>query len=172
MAQSGGDEMKSSGNDGGDGDRKGKVIAAPAIIPAADSSSSSSIGKQSSDDDEDDTEEVKAPSSALDCLAALENSLPMKRGLSACYAGKSKSFGNLTDLPLEDSKDLEKEEHHVNKKRRLLRAHKTFYATKTGGSSSPNVGPAALPSDDQTNEEAADDVDENKGEDQKQDRDD
>ncbi|KAL3626939.1 hypothetical protein CASFOL_029152 [Castilleja foliolosa] len=67
-------------------------------------------------DDEDDTEEIKAPSSALDCLTELENSLPLKRGLSSCYAGKPKSFGNLTDFPLDDSNDLTKKEHHVNKK--------------------------------------------------------
>ncbi|KAL3616660.1 hypothetical protein CASFOL_039054 [Castilleja foliolosa] len=84
----------------------------------------------SSSDDEDDTEEVKAPTSALDCLTELENSLPLKRGLSSCYAGKPKSFGNLTDFPLDDSKDLTKKEHHVNKKRRLLLAHKTFYGPR------------------------------------------
>ncbi|KAL3640026.1 hypothetical protein CASFOL_014994 [Castilleja foliolosa] len=66
------------------------------------------------------------------------------RGLSTCYAGKSKSFRNLTDFPLDDSKDLTKKEHHVNKKRRLLLAHKTFYGTRTGSSSSPNVGPTSL----------------------------
>ncbi|KAL3626605.1 hypothetical protein CASFOL_030154 [Castilleja foliolosa] len=94
------------------------------------------------------------------------------RGLSSCYAGKSKSFGNLTDFPLDDSKDLTTKEHHVNKKRRLLLAHKTFYGTRTGSSSSPNVGPTSLLSDDQTNEEVAEDMDEKQGEDQNQDGDD
>ncbi|KAL3648640.1 hypothetical protein CASFOL_005043 [Castilleja foliolosa] len=111
-----------------------------------------------SSDDEDDTEEVKAPSSTLDCLTELENSLPLN-----CYAGKPRSFGNLTDFPLDDSKDLTKKEHHVNKKRRLLLAHKTFYGPRTGSSSSPNVGPTSLLSDDQTNEEVAEDMDEKQG---------
>ncbi|WZZ47230.1 hypothetical protein YC2023_043489 [Brassica napus] len=54
--------------------------------------------------------------------SSLEDSLPIKRGLSNHYIGKSKSFGNLFEAS--NSKDLEKVESPLNKRRRLLIANK------------------------------------------------
>ncbi|KAF3544275.1 hypothetical protein DY000_02010169 [Brassica cretica] len=54
--------------------------------------------------------------------SSLEDSLPIKRGLSNHYIGKSKSFGNLFEAS--NSKDLETVESPLNKRRRLLIANK------------------------------------------------
>ncbi|CAF2242040.1 uncharacterized protein LOC103834606 isoform X1 [Brassica rapa] len=54
--------------------------------------------------------------------STLEDSLPIKRGLSNHYLGKSKSFGNLMEAS--KAKDLEKVESPLNKRRRLLIANK------------------------------------------------
>ncbi|KAH0915419.1 hypothetical protein BRARA_H01345 [Brassica rapa] len=54
--------------------------------------------------------------------SSLEDSLPIKRGLSNHYIGKSKSFGNLMEVS--KTKDLMKVESPLNKRRRLLIANK------------------------------------------------
>ncbi|RID79754.1 hypothetical protein BRARA_A02465 [Brassica rapa] len=54
--------------------------------------------------------------------SSLEDSLPIKRGLSNHYIGKSKSFGNLMEGS--NAKDLEKVESPLIKRRRLLIANK------------------------------------------------
>ncbi|KAL3632308.1 hypothetical protein CASFOL_025292 [Castilleja foliolosa] len=74
----------------------------------------------SSSDDEDDTGEVKAPSSALDCLTELENSLPLK-GVSLGYSpgGEIRRRGVLSRVTGSDLKrllsDLESRKgYHIN----------------------------------------------------------
>ena len=47
-----------------------------------------------------------------------------RRGLSNHYIGKSKSFGNLMGMEVSNTKDLEKVESPLNKRRRLLIANK------------------------------------------------
>ncbi|KAL3650971.1 hypothetical protein CASFOL_007374 [Castilleja foliolosa] len=59
-------------------------------------------------------------SSDLISNSAIEDSKDLGKkenpsGFSGYYAVKTKSFSNLTDLPLGDSKDLGKKEHPVNK---------------------------------------------------------
>lgn len=107
------------------------------------SSKSSSIGVPGDSDEEE--EEDGVVSSAEDAkggsgkgggfgsfgsLASLEDSLPIKRGLSNHFAGKSKSFSNLAEANLTEAvssaKDLEKPEHPFNKRRRILRWSKNF----------------------------------------------
>ncbi|KAK4757905.1 hypothetical protein SAY87_019206 [Trapa incisa] len=102
-------------------------------------SSDSSIGAPDDSDEEEEEEEeeekeededgvvssekrkLKKGSGSLGSLAALEDSLPIKRGLSLHISGKSKSFTNLAEANIGSVKDLEKTEHPFNKKRRMLR---------------------------------------------------
>ncbi|WCJ30503.1 Protein OXIDATIVE STRESS 3 LIKE 4 [Euphorbia peplus] len=106
--------------------------------PDDDSSgSSSSIGAP--DDSEDEGEEVNSSilsRSGLSSLDSLEESLPIKRGLSNHFTGKSKSFADLSDVLMSTTsvtvKDLEKPENPFNKRRRLILANKwckkSFYS--------------------------------------------
>lgn len=99
------------------------------------SESSSSIGSPGDSEDEEDSGEYDAVSSkelrlGLGSLSSLEDSLPIKRGLSNHYKGKSKSFGNLAEIS--SVKDVEKQENPLNKRRRLQICNKwsrrSFYA--------------------------------------------
>ncbi|KAH9297504.1 hypothetical protein KI387_029186, partial [Taxus chinensis] len=84
---------------------------------------SSSIGKDDSlsssiDDDAGDMEVESKLKGPLDCMAELEDSLPVKRGLSNFFSGKSKSFTCLADIA--SVKELAKAENPYNKRRRNL----------------------------------------------------
>ncbi|XP_074568828.1 uncharacterized protein LOC141825340 [Curcuma longa] len=98
-----------------------------------DSMESSSIGGESSssplassEEEEISKEEVesKAENGALGCLDCLEESLPVKRGLSFFFSGKSKSFTSLSDVANMTAIDLTKSENSFNKRRRILIANK------------------------------------------------
>ncbi|KAK4798846.1 hypothetical protein SAY86_031172 [Trapa natans] len=104
-------------------------------------SSDSSIGVPDDNDEEEEEEEedgvvpsvsvygkLKKGSGSLGCLASLEDSLPVKRGLSLHISGKSKSFMNLAEASVGTAKDLEKREHPFNKKRRMLRWSKNCFS--------------------------------------------
>lgn len=93
--------------------------------------SSSSIGApdDSEEDDENDDVSSKEVQSnfkrGLGSLSSLEDSLPIKRGLSNHFTGKSKSFANLSEVVVAGTvKDLEKQENPFNKRRRVLIASK------------------------------------------------
>lgn len=98
-----------------------------------ESSETSSIGVQSSDSSSEkdgegkEEEEVqsKVKDGALSSLNSLEESLPIKRGLSNFYSGKSKSFASLADVATAAAKDLVKPENPFNKRRRLVMASKS-----------------------------------------------
>ncbi|XP_058206522.1 protein OXIDATIVE STRESS 3 LIKE 1-like [Rhododendron vialii] len=97
-----------------------------------DTSSSSSIGRNSdsSDGDGDSGEvEVQSPCKGpLDCLDALEEVLPVKRGMSKFYCGKSKSFTSLGDATsCSTIKEIVKPENAYTRKRKNLLAHRTFW---------------------------------------------
>nr|XP_010927273.1 uncharacterized protein LOC105049347 [Elaeis guineensis] len=99
-----------------------------------ESSESSSIGFQSSDsssvkDGEEDEVQSKAKDGALGSLDSLEDSLPIKRGLSNFFSGKSKSFASLADMAAATATDLVKPVNPFNKRRRLLMASKTRSAS-------------------------------------------
>lgn len=84
-----------------------------------DNCSSSSI-----DDDEETSGDMEVESKLkgpLDSMAELEDSLPIKRGLSNFFSGKSKSFTCLSDVA--SVKDLAKPENPYNKRRRNLLAY-------------------------------------------------
>ncbi|KAK2645231.1 hypothetical protein Ddye_020426 [Dipteronia dyeriana] len=85
-----------------------------------DSSSSSSYGE-----DSDDLQSLcKGP---LDDLDSLEEVLPIKRGISKFYKGKSKSFTSLADASSASSmEDLAKPENPYTRKRKNLLAHSNF----------------------------------------------
>ncbi|XP_009138017.1 uncharacterized protein LOC103862060 [Brassica rapa] len=93
-----------------------------------ESSSSVGVTGESSESEEEEEEEDGTVSSQgrwLDSSSSsLEDSLPIKRGLSNHYIGKSKSFGNLMGMEVSNTKDLEKVESPLNKRRRLLIANK------------------------------------------------
>ncbi|KAK9266054.1 hypothetical protein L1049_018625 [Liquidambar formosana] len=119
-------------------------------------SESSSIGEpdesEDHDDDDGEAEEVQSKfSGGLGSLGSLEESLPIKRGLSNYFSGKSKSFANISDV--NSLKDLEKQENPLNKRRRTLMAckwaKKSFY-TWSNPTSMPLL---ALKEEDQEEEQ-------------------
>ncbi|CAF2132527.1 hypothetical protein BRARA_K01650 [Brassica rapa] len=92
-----------------------------------ESSSSVGLTGESSESEEEEEEDgtVSSQGRWLDSFSSsLEDSLPIKRGLSNHYIGKSKSFGNLMGMEVSNTKDLEKVESPLNKRRRLLIANK------------------------------------------------
>ncbi|KAM5566175.1 protein OXIDATIVE STRESS 3 LIKE 2 [Rosa sericea] len=95
--------------------------------PAVASSSSSSIGKNSDVlSDEGDEENDEAQSSyngPLDMMEALEEVLPIRRGISKFYNYKSKSFTSLADVSTTSSiKEIAKPDNAYTRKRRNLLA--------------------------------------------------
>ncbi|KAI3956487.1 hypothetical protein MKX01_016900 [Papaver californicum] len=94
------------------------------------------------DDSEDDDENEAGSNNlngALCSMESLEDSLPIKRGLSNYFTGKSKSFGNLSEVTTVNS--LVKTENPFNKRRRTLIAYKlsrsrNFYSS---------VNPTSMP---------------------------
>ncbi|CAI9298044.1 unnamed protein product [Lactuca saligna] len=103
------------------------------------SSSSSSIGDDSDDDREGDVESRYAydhhnnNGSFDDAIQALEQALPIRRGISSFYNGKSKSFTSLADVwPSTSSsssssnsiQDIAKPENAYTRKRKNLGAFK------------------------------------------------
>ncbi|CAI9784749.1 unnamed protein product [Fraxinus pennsylvanica] len=108
---SGGGMKYTGGTGGGNGGRKRNEKRRIPLLgqPVVTSSSPS--------DDDDGVDENEAQNA----LKSLEDSLPIKKGLSNFYNGKSKSFVNLSG---EESrlkmKELEKSDYQMNKKRRLI----------------------------------------------------
>ncbi|XP_061339342.1 protein OXIDATIVE STRESS 3 LIKE 4-like [Gastrolobium bilobum] len=93
---------------------------------SSESENSSSIGTpDDSDNEEEEEEEVQSKlkrRAGLGSLDALEDSLPIKRGLSSHFNGKSKSFTDLSQVST--LKELKKQESPFNKRRRVLIASK------------------------------------------------
>ncbi|XP_023534916.1 uncharacterized protein LOC111796503 isoform X2 [Cucurbita pepo subsp. pepo] len=98
---------------------------------SASTSSSSSIGRNSdqsarSSDDEDSGENDEVQSSykgPLDMMDSLEEVLPVRKGISKFYNGKSKSFTSLADASTVSSvEEIVKPENAYSKKRRNLMA--------------------------------------------------
>ncbi|KAJ1260672.1 hypothetical protein BS78_10G250500 [Paspalum vaginatum] len=90
----------------------------------------SSIGAVSEDEEEeeggeevDSRREGGAAGGALACMDALDDALPIKRGLSNFFSGKSRSFANLQDAAsaVSSARGLAKPENPFNKRRRVLR---------------------------------------------------
>ncbi|KAL6661116.1 hypothetical protein ACP70R_000500 [Stipagrostis hirtigluma subsp. patula] len=121
-------------------DRDGAAVRATAEEEAlsesssigAASSDSSSIGENSSSEKEEEEGEEEVESKlqveglgmvGLGTLESLEDALPIKRGLSNFYAGKSKSFTSLKEAAaVAAAKEIAKPENPFNKRRRVLAA--------------------------------------------------
>ncbi|KAI7733413.1 hypothetical protein M8C21_023279 [Ambrosia artemisiifolia] len=102
------------------------------------SSSSSSIGNNSDDDDNDDGDDAQSPyrfdhennnkistGSLDDAIQAIEKALPIRRGISTFYDGKSKSFtclANMWHSSTPSINDIAKPENAFDRKRRTLLA--------------------------------------------------
>lgn len=103
------------------------------------SSSSSSIGENSDgsggphSDGERDSGEGEVQSSfkgPLDALEVLEEVLPIKKGVSKFYNGKSKSYTSLEVAACSSIKDIVKPENAFTRKRKNLLAHSIFFDKK------------------------------------------
>ncbi|KAL8191823.1 hypothetical protein R6Q57_028554 [Mikania cordata] len=99
-------------------------------VKEEDSTTSSSIGKNSDalsgggDSDDDDGEVQSKDNGLINGLNDLEKVLPIKRGLSTFYAGKSKSYGSLADAVSAPSiQDIVKPEDAYSRKRKNMLAH-------------------------------------------------
>ncbi|KAI3468052.1 hypothetical protein Pfo_024715 [Paulownia fortunei] len=103
------------------------------------SDESSSIGKNSdlsenslekSGDGEEVQSSYKGP---LDAMEALEEVLPIRRGISRFYNGKSKSFASLVDASSSSSiKDIGKPDNaYLRKRRNLLACNLTWDKTRS-----------------------------------------
>ncbi|MFS7944634.1 hypothetical protein Hanom_Chr06g00514541 [Helianthus anomalus] len=113
-----------------------RTAGVPLIVPEdeCNSSSSSSIGEDSDADREDvaesrygyDRKNDNNNNSFDDAIQALEQALPIRRGISTFYNGKSKSFACLSNVwPTTSSvQDIAKPENAYTRKRRNLGAFK------------------------------------------------
>ncbi|KAL2896838.1 Septation ring formation regulator EzrA [Bienertia sinuspersici] len=112
------------------------------------SSSSSSIGMNSDvDDDEQKNDEEQEVQSKLtntsfdSAVDALEQALPIRRGISNFYNGKSKSFASLTDAASSSIKEITKSENAYSRKRKNLLAYNLLYdKDQTSWLKSPGIG--------------------------------
>ncbi|CAO2173444.1 unnamed protein product [Urochloa humidicola] len=95
------------------------VLSESSSIGAA-SSDSSSIGENSGDEEEVESKVEGLGMIGLGTLESLEDALPIKRGISNFYAGKSKSFTSLAEAAA--AKEIAKPENPFNKRRRVLAA--------------------------------------------------
>ncbi|CAN1825406.1 Protein OXIDATIVE STRESS 3 LIKE 4 [Linum perenne] len=145
-------------------DRKGPGMVRSGKSFDDSSDSSSSVGAPDDSDEEEEGEESNSASSSsssmkkslglLGSLDALEDSLPIKRGLSNYFTGKSKSFASLADASLAVStKDLEKPEHPFNKRRRILMANKWNRRSSFYSWTNPKSMPLLTLNEDDNDEE-------------------
>lgn len=88
---------------------------------------SDSSGRSSDGDDSGETEVQSSYKGPLDTMDALEDVLPIKRGISNFYRGKSKSFTSLADASSSSIKDIAKPENAYTRKRKNLMAHSQFW---------------------------------------------
>ncbi|XP_057721552.1 protein OXIDATIVE STRESS 3 LIKE 1-like [Arachis stenosperma] len=122
---------------------------AAAEVEECSTSSSSSIGRNSDDDDDVSSErsmdsnsnengENEAQSSyngPLHAMESLEQVLPIRRGISKFYNGKSKSFTSLGDAASTPSmKDIAKPENAYTRRRRNLMAFNHVWDNKSRSS--------------------------------------
>ncbi|KAJ7955984.1 Damaged dna-binding 2, putative isoform 1 [Quillaja saponaria] len=114
----------------------------------SDSCTSSSIGRNSglsggySDgEDSGDSEVQSSLKGPLDTMDALEDVLPVKRGISKFCNGKSKSFTSLADISsLTSVEDIVKPDNPYTRKRKNLLAHNTFSDVDWNCSLKNNIG--------------------------------
>ncbi|XP_077217023.1 uncharacterized protein LOC143851458 [Tasmannia lanceolata] len=118
-------------------EREGELMERGGLcLDGSDSAESSSIGgggesscESTVDDDREVEHEVQSKfKGGLVSMESLEESLPIKRGLSNFFSGKSKSFASLSDVA--SVKDLAKPDNPFNKRRRTLVASKSAWSSR------------------------------------------
>ncbi|RRT51025.1 hypothetical protein GW17_00029518 [Ensete ventricosum] len=93
-------------------------------------SSSSSSDEEGEGVGEEEEVESKKGEGAFGSLDSLQESLPIKRGLSNFFSGKSKSFASISDAAANaNANELAKPENPFNKRRRILMAYKARRAS-------------------------------------------
>ncbi|KAL6603242.1 hypothetical protein ACP70R_043603 [Stipagrostis hirtigluma subsp. patula] len=120
-------------------------------VREGDDEEKSSIGPASEgEEEEEDGEEVQSrrrgtPAGGLSCMDALDDALPIKRGLSNFFSGKSRSFANLQDAAaaVSSARDLAKPENPFNKRRRVLRCSSIRRVASTSLTALPPFLPPA-----------------------------
>ncbi|XP_057731167.1 protein OXIDATIVE STRESS 3 LIKE 4-like [Arachis stenosperma] len=147
-----------------DQDRLGSAfrISAQPKFFAGDLSESSSSSIGTPDDDSGDEEEIQSGlKPGLGSLDSLEDSLPIKRGLSSHFDGKSKSFTDLSQV--NNLMELQKQESPFNKRRRVLIASKwrksSFYTWSKSNPTSMPLLPVNEDHDDDVDDDDDDDDD-------------
>ncbi|KAI3932720.1 hypothetical protein MKW98_012691 [Papaver atlanticum] len=110
-------------------------ISCFSVDPDLSSDNSSVDGFDDSEDDDENEAGSKNLNGALSSMDSLEDSLPIKRGLSNYFTGKSKSFGNLSEVTTVNS--LVKTENPFNKRRRTLIAYKLSRSRNFYSSANP-----------------------------------
>ncbi|XP_002982572.2 uncharacterized protein LOC9661322 [Selaginella moellendorffii] len=88
-------------------------------MPSSSSSLVTSSISNESSDESDDKEVQSAFKGPLDQMDSLMTTLPVRRGLSKFYVGKSRSFTSLADVKSMCMKDLGKPENPYSKRRKL-----------------------------------------------------
>ncbi|KAG0503661.1 hypothetical protein HPP92_003733 [Vanilla planifolia] len=112
---------------------EGAEGAEDSVSSSSFSSCSSSIGKDSdaegSDEEEENGEVQSKYKGPLEGMTSLEESLPIRRGISSFYAGKSKSFTSLSEAISSSvcSKDLGKTENAYSRRRKTALALKVSW---------------------------------------------
>ncbi|KAF3777125.1 hypothetical protein EJ110_NYTH46762 [Nymphaea thermarum] len=134
--------------------------------------SNSSVGGEEGDEEGEVQSRFVSPLGDLGCL---EESLPIKRGLSNYFAGKSKSFGCLSSA--NSVKDLAKQENPFNKRRRILLAcrnvgpRRASLGSFSGMSSESLFSPASVLEEKEEDEEEEDDDDADEDDDKREEKD-
>ncbi|KAG2328042.1 hypothetical protein Bca4012_037082 [Brassica carinata] len=106
-----------------DSDRGGNNNIKAEFGSSSFSSSSYSIGVNS--DDEGGDNEAESPyKGPLDMMESLEEVLPIRRGISKFYKGKSKSFRSLKEAESSPMKDLGTPDNLYRRRRRNLLSHR------------------------------------------------
>ncbi|KAL8133834.1 hypothetical protein AgCh_009049 [Apium graveolens] len=95
---------------------------------SSDEISSSVSFNSSSDDDEDNVHTSSQAAHSLNDMSSLLQHLPIKRGLSKHYEGKSKSFACLSNVM--SLEDLAKPEHPYNKKLKFCKSYAGLYGKR------------------------------------------
>ncbi|XP_042497062.1 uncharacterized protein LOC122075908 [Macadamia integrifolia] len=134
------------------------------LVESAESSSIGVAGESTSttvDGDDEEGEEVQSKlksGSALGSLGSLEESLPIKRGLSNYFSGKSKSFASLSSFSdVSKVQDLAKSENPFNKRRRILMSCKWSNRSLYNGSLNPTTSMPLLAVLDEDEEDQTED---------------
>lgn len=109
-----------------------EVRSSAEVKEEVESSSSSSIGENSESFGSAGSvlageEEVESDFKPFDGMDSLEEALPIRRGISNFYRGKSKSFTSLAEaVSCPSIKDISKQENAYTRKRRNLLASNNF----------------------------------------------